>query len=256
MRASRFVVLLDLDDTLIPDRQAARAAVARTLQAIGLPTTPAAVQRVFDVARRRWRSGPYYVRLRDLGVSSWEALWADLMSPAVPQAAAWGRHFREQVWSDVLQAVRASSAADPAEASRLFVQHRRELVRPFPEAVKVVDRFARDHEVWLITNGASRLQQLKIRLSGLEDRFARVFISSDVGYAKPHSRFFRAVSDAIGSDKAVCLVVGDSFTADVRPAAERGWPAVHVCGADVCTNDSPHLAHVRGIGEVLLPCAH
>lgn len=110
--------------------------------------------------------------------------------------------------------------------------------------------------MWLITNGASQLQRLKLRLSGLAGYFARVFISSEVGAAKPHPRFFRAVSDLLLSDQAVCAVVGDSYTADVRPAIERGWPAVHIFRVDACTDDGPSLPHVQAIGGFSLSCVH
>ncbi len=253
METRRFVVLVDLDDTLLPDLSAARAAVEATLHAVGVPRPPEIVQSVFDIARSHWRSGPHFERLRDLGISSWEALWADLALASVPQAAAWGQWYRGEVWGKVLRA--AGVEADREDAARQFVRHRQALVRPFPGAAGFVERTAHDHEVWLITNGASRLQRLKLKLSGLEAHFARVFVSSEVGHAKPHPRFFQTVSDALTRDQSVCLVVGDSLDADVRPALARGWPAVHLSGA--LGDDGGGLWTCAGmIGDVVPPCAH
>lgn len=252
METSRFVVLVDLDDTLLPDRSAAWAAVEGTLHAVGVARPSETVQSVFDVARSHWRSGPYFERLRDLGISSWEALWADLTLASVPQAATWGQRYRVEVWGEVLRT--AGADADREDATRQFARHRQALVRPFPGAAGFVERMARNHEVWLITNGASRLQRLKLSLSGLEQHVARVFVSSEVGYAKPHPRFFQAVSDAFTRDQAVCLVVGDSLDGDGRPALARGWPAVHLCG-DLDDGDGL-WTRVSVIGDVVPPCAH
>jgi FMN phosphatase YigB (HAD superfamily) len=267
------VVVLDLDDTLVPERAAAPEAVARTLTGVGAEATPSAVQRVFDVARARWQAGPYYEPLRDLGVSSWEALWADFEGSAVPEGAiAWGAEFRTSVWAEA-----GSGLARGEDAARLFVRHRRGLVRPFPGVRAALERLGSGHELWVATNGASRLQRLKLRLSGLEDCFARVFVSGEVGVAKPGDGFFAALVEALGDDRAVCALVGDSLRADIGPAVVRGWPAVHVCGEDgeACADGGgergmargagafPKLegqpgavAHVASVGDAALMCAH
>ncbi|NGN65516.1 HAD family hydrolase [Streptomyces sp. A7024] len=236
---------MDLDDTLIPDRSAAWAAVEATLHSLGVARASERVQSVFDIARSCWRAGPYFESLKGLGISSWEALWADLTLASVPEAGGWGLRYRLEVWGDVLRTAGAVAEADREDAARQFVRHRQELVRCLPGAAEFVERMARDHEVWLMTNGASRLQRLKLSLSGLDQYVARVFVSSEVGHAKPHPRFFEAVSDALLDDQAVCLVVGDSLDGDVRPALDRGWPAVHL----PCTR-------VSLIGDVVPPCSH
>jgi HAD superfamily hydrolase (TIGR01549 family) len=251
VEACRFVVLVDLDDTLLPDRGAAWAAVESTLHAVGVARPSQSVQSVFDIARSRWRSGPYFEQLKVLGISSWEALWADLTLASLPQAAAWGKRYRVEVWDEVLRT--AGTDADREDAAWRFVRHRQALVQPFPGAAAFVERMARDHEVWLITNGASRLQRLKLSLSGLEQHVARVFVSSEIGHAKPHPRYFQAVSDALTRDQAVCLVVGDSLDKDVRPALARGWPAVHLCGD---LDDDGPWTRVSVISDVVPPCAH
>lgn len=236
MAAGR-VVLIDLDDTLVADRAAAREAVARTLRAVGHGGGPDQVDRILAAARRHWRNGPFHARLRDLGVSSWEGLWADLTLPALPGAGAWGRAYRERVWAEA--ALPAGRRA--ADAAAEFVRVREALVRPLPGAADAVARFGRAHELWLVTNGAARLQRRKLRLSGLDRYVARVFVSAELGHAKPHPAFFRAVVAALDG-RSVCALVGDSPAHDLRPAADHGWPAVDVAG--------------RGIGGVELPCGH
>ncbi|MCC9306252.1 hypothetical protein LN042_03860 [Kitasatospora sp. RB6PN24] len=53
------VLLIDLDDTLIPDVPAARAAITGTLRTLGLADGAAGVDAVLRVARARWRACPY-----------------------------------------------------------------------------------------------------------------------------------------------------------------------------------------------------
>ncbi|BAJ26447.1 MULTISPECIES: hypothetical protein [Kitasatospora] len=89
-----------------------------------------------------------------------------------------------------------------------------------------------------------------------------MFVSGEIRHATPHPAFFAAVERALGPDRTVCCVIGDSRTADLAPAAARSWPAVHVCGPDTpCPPGDPAgpaapVRHAPGPGAVLLPCAH
>ena len=80
----------------------------------------------------------------------------------------------------------------------------------------------------LITNGPSGHQRDKIRVLGLEQWIEEdhVFISAEMGVAKPDIRVFRKVQEALGLDVGHTYYIGDSFANDVIGAKRAGWKAV------------------------------
>jgi FMN phosphatase YigB (HAD superfamily) len=228
------VVLVDLDDTLIPDVSAAREAISLVLHEFSQPHE---VDAVLAAARVTWRSNAWRGHREVERVSSWEALWADFTElPEVAEALAG-------------HAVRAWQAACPgadAEAlNRAYVRHRSRLVVPFPGAAAALDRLAKGHSLWLVTDGCRSLQRNKLRLSGFEDRFERVFVSGEVGRPKGSPEFAETLIRALDG-REVCLLAGDSST-DSALADAGGWPAVHICGDVPCAGTGRHSVDFAGV---------
>lgn len=57
---------------------------------------------------------------------------------------------------------------------------------------------------------------------GLDGLFEEVIESAAVGIRKPDPRIFRLGTEALGLEPEDVMVVGDSFTNDIVPAAEAG----------------------------------
>lgn len=69
-------VLFDLDDTLIYEEDAARASLRKVAGLVGAePDRGEAV--ILATARELWRAGPFWPACAELGLASWEGLWAD-----------------------------------------------------------------------------------------------------------------------------------------------------------------------------------
>lgn len=223
----RSVVIVDLDDCLIPDGAAARAAIAAVLDEFAIAATEQAVDTVFAAARREWRDNRHVTHREVERVASWEALWADFhdlpMPPETVQALV-GNDVR--AWRLALDDL--GSAADAAQAALAFRRLRRALVRPFPGVESALDSLRERHELWLATDGCRSLQRAKIQLSGLADRFERVFVSGEVGHPKGTAEFTAAVRTALTDGRTVCLVAGDSTTTDLLLAETGGWPFVQI----------------------------
>lgn len=207
------VVLLDLDDTLIPDVAAAREAIKETLRALDGPSDQNAVDIVLRSARTTWRSNPYRSHPELAQVSSWEALWVDARALDLPtQASQWLAGFDRQVWRSALDALTGDDGG-AREAAALYRTHRRAAVRPFPSVPTLLDSLRERHVLWLATNGCRHLQRTKLEEPGLVEQFAKVFVSAEVGCAKDHSAFARAVRDQLAAEgREICLVVGDGVT--------------------------------------------
>ena len=60
-------------------------------------------------------------------------------------------------------------------------------------------------------------------MSPLRPYLSGVFISDEIGYAKPSKEYFEFVSRSInGFDKNKALIVGDSLISDIRLGTENG----------------------------------
>ena len=77
--------------------------------------------------------------------------------------------------------------------------------------------------VALVTNGAEMAQKIKLAVTGLDEFFKSVYISDVTGFAKPDSRFFASVEDAMGGfAKDRTLIVGDSLPSDIKGGIDYG----------------------------------
>ncbi|GAB2591545.1 HAD family hydrolase [Microlunatus antarcticus] len=219
------VLLVDLDDTLIPDGAARDSAMMSTLATFGeLPALSPTEIRVWPVVREEWRATGLRLVPGLLGVSSWEALWTDFDAAlADPEARAAGRAYQSRVWRRLLH----ESDAAPAEA--VFRQAREELVRPFGWVREGLADWASVHDLWCVTNGSSWLQRRKLDLAGLKPYFGEVVVSGEVGAEKSDAKFGAQVAERLartGSEPVA--VVGDSDASDGALASFLGVRHVRV----------------------------
>lgn len=79
-------------------------------------------------------------------------------------------------------------------------------------------------KLYIITNGIGFVQKKRFKESGLSRFFDGVFISEEVGAAKPSKEYFNFVYDNIDEkDKSKIIVVGDSLSADIRGGKAYGF---------------------------------
>lgn len=108
---------------------------------------------------------------------------------------------------DLAQAVAARFAAD----SR----------RHFGRLRPVLERLAHGHRLGVVSNFYGNLDGI-LRAEGLRDLFAVVADSGVLGISKPEPGIFLHAAQALGSEPADCVMVGDSIPRDMRGAAGVG----------------------------------
>jgi len=206
------VLLVDLDDTLIPDAAARDQAMSSMLGEFAA-TTPLA--EVWRVARGEWQASGLRNAPALAGVSSWEALWTDFRATVPdPVMQLAGRDYQVRVWDRLLPEV------DAATASARFRSIREELVHPFEWVPGALTSWAVTHDLWCVTNGSSWLQRHKLLLAGLGPAFREVVISGQVGAEKSERRFHDEVASRLARrGVAPVAVIGDSITSDGALAA-------------------------------------
>ena len=75
----------------------------------------------------------------------------------------------------------------------------------------------------ITSNGALKVQKLRIKNSGFDKLMDYVFISDEIKAEKPSMVFFNHVFKAINcTDKSELIIVGDSLTSDIRGGNNAG----------------------------------
>lgn len=94
-------------------------------------------------------------------------------------------------------------------------------------AIELIQKLHTKYDLYVVSNGASYTQQKRLKDSGLDLYFKKIFVSEDTGYQKPMKSFFDFVFSQIDNfDASETIIIGDSFSADVT----GGWNA----GIDTC----------------------
>lgn len=215
-------ILLDLDDTLVPDHAAFLAAVDDTAAAVGAPAGMSAA--VAARARRRWREAAPETRLRMTDISSWESLWA----PFPGDLRAWADGYRIGVWREALMDCGVGELDVARRLADSYGEHRLARCSPYPEVVGVLDELRGIARLAVVTNGMEEHQRTKLDAAGLTRVFDVVVSSSAVGASKPDPRIFRAALERLSGRAADAVMVGDNPARDVAGAQAAGLRAVWI----------------------------
>ena len=254
------VLIIDLDDTLIEDVDAARASVVQTLSAVDLPTDDETTEVALRFIRKMWKAHPHRLAGPLAHVSGWEALWLPRESTGLPDPIVESLRLHEiQVWRAIIDWCRGNpgKASTAAQAYRSF---RHERIRPLPGTRAALEILRRNHRLWLATNGLPAHQHRKLSEATLNGFFDRILISGEVGAAKSHPVFASVIRQALTRDGLrVCLVIGDSATQDLQLASNGGWAAAHIClpgpcEATVAASETAPVTHIPSLSHVACEC--
>jgi putative hydrolase of the HAD superfamily len=105
----------------------------------------------------------------------------------------------------------------------------------------------------IASNFDQRLEQIVKNLSPL-NQCDCMFISSQLGYAKPGHKFFRLIQERLDLPPARLCMVGDDWNKDIAPAAELGWQTFWICRESAPEHLLPQPAdHSFGAEHALAP---
>ncbi len=101
-----------------------------------------------------------------------------------------------------------------------------QLFTEVPELINVIK--AKGKLVGIITNGPVKHQFNKINSLGLTSYVSgdHIFISDEVGVAKPNKQIFHHVAQKVNMIPSEILYIGDSWPNDVVAPMEAGWQAI------------------------------
>ncbi len=94
-------------------------------------------------------------------------------------------------------------------------------------AYELLKELSGKFEIYVITNGITKIQNDRFSSSRLTSFIKKVFISEQMGVSKPSKEFFDKVICEIGdNDKSKYLVIGDSLSSDIDGAANSSLDSV------------------------------
>ncbi len=189
------IALFDADNTLLDFSRSEHEALTDCLNARGLPHDSAVTGRYAAINDAQWK-------LLERGLTTRDVL-------RVERFAILAREFGFN-----LDPVAMANDYVDALSGKAYMM----------EGAEALCRALHGHcRMYIITNGVARVQNERFNVTPLAPLFDGVFISEDLGCAKPDPVFFEHVAGAIpGFDPAEALVIGDSLTSDIRGGINAG----------------------------------
>ncbi len=118
-------------------------------------------------------------------------------------------------------------------------------------AEEICKKLAEKYPMYLITNGISRIQRSRFAKSALKPYFQDLFISEEIGIAKPHPEYFDHVLRKIGcADKRKYLVIGDSLSSDCAGAVNYGMDICYFTPHHRLTTDIDLTYTIHSLSEL------
>ncbi|SPE28765.1 Haloacid dehalogenase, IA family protein [Candidatus Sulfopaludibacter sp. SbA3] len=216
-------ILFDVDGTLLDDDQAVDAALVAFHSVYGDALGMSLANLTF-----RWRAL--------LNIHFWRYLTGEISMQEQRRARVqdlFGSRLRtsaDEIFAVYERCYRASWVAFP----------------DVPAALSALNGF----QLAVLTNGELSQQTQKLRAAGVEDRFSRIFASSEIGAAKPRPEAFLTACARLGFDPGRCVYVGDNLEVDALGSATAGltgvWLDRHGSGIDPAGG----IRVIRSLGEL------
>lgn len=224
-------IIFDMDDTLVVEEASAEAAfVAACLlvqEEYGI--APENFNRtVRQKARDLWYASPARQYCVDIGISSWEGLWARFEGddPNLQILREWAPTYRHQSWSNALVEFGIGDDALADGLSSKFQAERRMRHVVYSDVEPVLEELQESYRLALVSNGAPDLQREKLEGSKLVPYFDVIIVSGEVGIGKPDSRIFATVLERLGVSAEKAVMVGNSLKSDIAGAQQAGIKAI------------------------------
>jgi len=134
------------------------------------------------------------------------------------------RYFRLKDVFDALQF--EVSDAIIHQLSEDYINYLPEYNHLFDGAIEILDYLKPNYKLHIITNGFASVQTKKLNNSNIGHYFDTITNSEMAGVKKPHPTIFDFALSLANASKEECLMIGDSYEADIVGAQEAGIEAI------------------------------
>ncbi|MGX7058696.1 YjjG family noncanonical pyrimidine nucleotidase [Vagococcus humatus] len=193
-------IIFDLDDTLLDFKATEKKALSDVLTTYGIPETPENVALYQEINNKYWR-------LLELGK----------LQPSQSISSRFDEYF------DVLGVKATGEAADVIFRKRLAEGH--QLMNHADTLLQLLKQ--KGYQLYAGTNGFGKIQRQRLDNSHLNHYFDDLFISDEIGFAKPDIRFFYTIFDRVNLHrKNEIIMVGDRLSSDILGASNAGIDSI------------------------------
>ena len=152
-------------------------------------------------------------------------LWLELEKGTISRKELFFRRF-----TDIFEFCGGGpSLPDPLVINNEFVRTMSQngvLMDGAPEFLIKLRNSIKDARCYIISNGATKNAEGRIRSTGLDKYLEKVYVSEWMGVTKPSSEFFDMVLEGVKEPKETCIVIGDSLTSDMLGAKNSSLASV------------------------------
>lgn len=137
----------------------------------------------------------------------------------------------EDVMTHLLQdgGVKENGAILGIQAAQLFRILSIEYIRLYPHVIEALSSLrTKGYRLWLLSNAQQIFTAYELRHLGLDQSFDGIYLSSDYGYRKPDSRFFKALLEEQALDTDKCLMIGNDRLTDIEGAQRLGIDTLYM----------------------------
>ncbi len=181
-------IFIDLDDTILDFKKAEKVALQKTLMGFGIEPADETIS-IYSVIN--------------------EGLWKKLEK---------GEMTREEILITRFQKLfeKLGVNADSAVANENYKTNLSQGHWFIDGAEDLLNTLYEKHDLYIVSNGTTSVQQGRIKSAELEKYFKNIFLSQDIGFNKPDIRFFdKCFSTIDGFDKKDAIILGDSLSSDI-----------------------------------------
>ena len=196
--------LFDLDQTLLDFHASERKALEIVLRTNGL-----------SFSENIYRSFKDYNK----------SLWSELEKGTITRSELFARRF-QYVFS---LCEGDATSLDPLRINSDFIRTMSVngvLMDGALEFVKKVKENIPDAGIYIASNGVTINAKGRMASTGLDKYVDHLFISEDMGAAKPDAAFFDICFDRIGAPRSSCIMIGDSLSSDMLGAKNASIDSV------------------------------
>lgn len=117
----------------------------------------------------------------------------------------------------------------------------------FDDTIEVISNLKDNYKIAIITNGDSIQQRNKIKKVELDKYFDNIFISTEVGFAKPHKEIFDYACEKIGEVPENCIMVGDLYKSDIQGSINSGIQGIWLNRSN---DDKEYEFQIKELSEI------
>lgn len=191
-------LLFDLDNTLLDFSKASRIALQFAFDELDIEHTDQNYQSYKEVNHQ---------------------IWTDYENDRL-EIAYLPRH-RSQLFMKKIK----KSARQAEQFNDVYLDRLSEENHYLPEVENTLQNLQEDgYNMFIVTNGLSRVQRNRWKLTNLSTYFEDIFIAEEVGKPKPHSYYFNFVHGKIGRpNRQHVMIIGDNPVSDIDGGRQFGY---------------------------------